>query len=86
MQSSTSGKTCTDIAATVKEHTAIVPSLLAMHCLSGCDTVGQLYGIGKGKALKVLRSGCSLWKLGCTDAPISDVILEATKFMAACFG
>ena len=86
MQSSTSGKTCTDIAATVKEHTAIVPSLLAMHCLSGCDTVGQLYGIGKGKALKVLRSGCFLWKLGCTDEPISDVILEVTRFMAACFG
>ena len=85
IQSTSSDKMCTNISATAKEHAAIVPSLLAMHCLSGCDTVGPMYGIRKRKTSKVLRSGYS-WKWGFTDAPILDVISEATKFMAACFG
>ena len=33
-----------------------MPDLLAVHGLTGCDTVAQCYGIGKGVALKVLRS------------------------------
>ena len=59
MQSTSSDKMCTNISATAKEHAAIVPSLLAMHCLSGCDTVGPMYGIRKRKTSKVLRSGYS---------------------------
>ncbi len=31
-----------------------MPDLLAAHGLTGCDTVAQCYGIGKGVALKVL--------------------------------
>ena len=44
-----------DITATVEKHCSIMPDLLAAHGLTGCDTVAQCYGIGKGVALKVLH-------------------------------
>ena len=73
-----SDRTVIDIAATVKEHSDVVTNLLAMHGLSGCDTIAQLFGIGKGKALKTLTAGLSLTKLGCLDIPLSDVIAETS--------
>ena len=33
-----------------------MPDILAAHELTGCDTVAQRHGIGKGVALKVLHS------------------------------
>ena len=45
--------------------------ILPVHALTGCDTVACCYGIGKGTALKVLRTGShSLSLLGVMDAPI----------------
>jgi len=46
-----------DIAATVHAQANIVPHLLTMHCLSGCDTVTQLFGVGKATALKAVEAG-----------------------------
>ena len=42
MEGTTSQRTTTDIAATVKKHANIVPQLLAAHALSGCDTVAYM--------------------------------------------
>ena len=51
------------------------------------DTVGPCYGIGKGVALKVLRShGHSLSCLGDNSKALADVINKATRFMLACYG
>jgi len=36
------------------KHSAIADQLLPVHVLSGCDSVSQLYGIGKGTVLKNL--------------------------------
>ena len=55
MEATSSDQTLIDIPATVKKHTDIVTNLLAMHCLSSCDTVGQMYGIGKGKTQRSLN-------------------------------
>ena len=44
------------------------------------------YGIGKNKAIKILKSGHSLSMVGDLDAHLSDVIRQASKFMAACYG
>ena len=86
MEATSSDRTLIDIPATVKKHTDIVTNLLAMHCPSGCDTVGQMYGIRKGKTLMSLTAGYSLCKLGCIDASMTDVITEATQFIGQCFG
>ena len=86
MKSTGSDRTVIDIAETVKEHLGIVANLLAMHCLSGCDTVAQLYSIGKGVALKTLKAGHFLTKLGNLHIPMAEVISEATLFVAQCYG
>ena len=43
------------IHKTVEENMSIVSSLLSAHALSGCNTVPIMFGIGKGKLIKVLR-------------------------------
>ena len=45
-----------DINATFEKHVAIVPNILAAHALSGCDTVGIYFAIGKATVIKVLNT------------------------------
>jgi len=47
----------TNIGATLRKHGDIVQHILALHALTGCDTVSSIYGIGKVKAAKVLQKG-----------------------------
>ena len=44
----------TDINATCETH-KVVPNILAAHALSGCDTVGSYFDIGKPTVVKVLN-------------------------------
>ena len=46
----------TDIEATVKAHMNVVLHLLAVHCISGCDTVAEFFGIGKGISLRAINA------------------------------
>ena len=74
-----------DIEATVEKHHAIVPGLLAVHALSGCDTVPTYFRIGKGTVLKILNAAPdSLTMLGSLDAPF-EVVRQSTKFIAFCY-
>ena len=76
-----------DIKATVQAHHAINPSLLGAHALSGYDSVPTLFGIGKGTVLKKhVAAPDSLTNLGSLDAPLPDVVDQATKFMGTCYG
>ena len=52
MESTSSNRMLVDIAATSKKHGPIISQLLTAHAISGCDTVGQLCGIGKGTVIK----------------------------------
>ena len=54
---STSSNMLVDIAATSKKHGPVISQLLAAHAILGCDTVGQLYGIGKVTVIKALLWG-----------------------------
>ena len=76
-----------DIGATAKQHADIAGQLLAAPALTGCDTVAFMWGIGKTKAaVKVLLSGCKRLKMGNTDMPMDEVLLEETQFVAWCYG
>lgn len=86
MESPVQERTVVDIGETVKKHSSIISELLAAHALSGCDTVACYFGIGKGKIVKVLRSGLSLSLLGDERAEMNDVIEQATSFISACYG
>ena len=74
-----------DIGLTADKHSSIMPSLLAGHALSGCDSVPQLFGIGK-KTMKKQIEKHPLTKLGQQDANISEVFSECTGFISACYG
>ncbi|CAB4040931.1 Hypothetical predicted protein, partial [Paramuricea clavata] len=75
-----------DIKTTVQAHRTIIPGLQAAHAVSGGDTVPTYFGIGKGTVLKnLIAAPNSLSLLGCSDAPLPDVVDQATKFISACY-
>ena len=63
----------------------IVLFLIALHAISGCDTVPALFNIGKGKAPKAVEK-VPLKKLGKIDSSIESVIKEGKQFVAKCYG
>ena len=73
MESPVKERTVVDIQATVKKHQNIIPAILAGHALTGCDTVAPCFGIGKGKMLKVLKTGLNLDMIGNAEANWPEV-------------
>ena len=57
MQSSVYGRACLDIPETVKMHPALITQILAIHAISGCDTVAACYGIGKTTTVTISKKG-----------------------------
>lgn len=86
MDSPVSGRTAIDIRSSVQQHSLILSDILAMHAISGCDTVACCFGIGKAKALKVLKTGYSLSCLGDENAQLTDISAQTSSFMSACYG
>ena len=86
MKPSVHGRVCVDIPATVNKHPTLIPQVLAIHAISGCDTVAASYGIGKSTAVTTSNKGFVMDSLGVIDAPWVDVEKEATKFMVAAYG
>ena len=75
-----------DIKLTQTKHKEIVTNLLPAHAISGCDTLACYLGIGKGRVIKHLKEGCDLSAIGNVDAPLQQVIDQATRFISACYG
>ena len=89
MVSPVQGPAVLDINAAVEKHSQIIPDLLAAHGLTGCDTVATYYGIGKGIALKMLKSGKhNLNVLGniTEDVSFTSILEQTTHFMIAYYG
>lgn len=86
MESPIRGRSLIDIKKSVQKHTDIIPDILAGHALSGCDTTACLFGIGKGKIVKVLKMGNSLSLLGDKTANIEDINKQASTFINKCYG
>ena len=61
-------------------------NLLPAHAISGCDTVVCYLGIGKSRVIKHLKEGCDLLAIGNEDAPVQQVIDQATHFISSCYG
>ena len=76
-----------DIWSTAEKHSDIAHDLLAIHGLSGADTVASYHGIGKASVLKVAQKRkCPLSEIGDTNADIALVEAQATEFMCAVYG
>lgn len=73
------------INKSVHSNKKVVPYLIALHALSGCDTVPMLFGIGKAKALKAVEK-VPLQHIGDTNSTIDLVIQEGKRFVTKCYG
>ena len=73
------------IKESVKRHTDIIPSLLSMHALTGCDTVPMMFGIGKKKGIGISNK-LPLLHLGAADANPKQIMIEAKESVANCYG
>ena len=84
MVSPIQGRAVMEINASAGKHRAVLPDLLAGHCLSGCDTVASYFGIGKGMRSATHRMDL----LGNTGDQLqrSNIVEQATQFMLACYG
>ena len=79
------GREAVDIRATYLKNRDIVPNLLAVHGMTGCDTVAQYHTIAKTKAVNDMTD-CNLVLLGNVHAPRSSILKQATKLIAKCYG
>ena len=71
-----------DIGATAAAHSDIADDILAVHGITGADTVASLHGIGKVTAINVAKKGtCSLSYLGDAKASLEKVHEQATNFI-----
>ena len=59
----------------------VVPSLPAIHALTGCDSVNGMCGIGKGKAISVAKK-MQLVSLGQLSASLDVAVMEERIFTA----
>jgi len=75
MQSPIKGRSCIDIKETSRIHSDTVGSVLAIHALTGCNSVAATYGIGKTKAIKVRVH--TLDQLGQSKADLTDVVKQS---------
>ena len=91
MQSTKSGKSVVDIHSVIRgmESKGIDPSLiLPLHALSGCDTVASCFGVGKIKALAVIKDHSLLLNLqvvGDLTQDFSIVLKTGSCFVSLCF-
>ena len=74
-----------NINKSVHNNKETIPSLIAMHALSGCDSVPMMFGIGKAKALKALKN-VPLKSIGDINADLEEVMNEGFTFVANCYG
>ena len=86
MESPSKERAILDIKLTQAKHKEIVTNLLPAHAISGCDTVACYLGIGKGRVIKHLKEGCDLSAIGNVDAPLQQLIDQATRFISARYG
>ena len=76
-----------DIKQTAASHIDIASDLLALHGLSGADTVSAIHGIGKTTVVNLAKRGeLSLSNVRNIDVDMELVIAQATKFICSAYG
>ena len=81
MESCTKNRTVIHINEVVKKHAKVMPNLLAMHALTGCDSVSSFSGIGKTTALKQLQSFANPIELGNPSTPLDEVVNSCLPYV-----
>ena len=80
MSSPVKERAVVDIRATVESHSDIAHDLLAIHRLSGADSVASFHGIGKATVVKVVeKGGFTLFCFGDVHAEIKSVEAQTSE-------
>ena len=77
-------KNVISIKDSVEKHIDIIPQIMSIHAMTGCDSVPMMYGVGKKKALSIIKKS-PLLHLGDQTANEDDFINECKNFVAACY-
>ena len=77
-------KNIISIKDSVKKHIEVFPQVLSLHALTGCNSVPMMYGVGKKKALSIIRKSTLLY-LGDKTADEDQYMNECKKLVAACY-
>ena len=78
------GKNVISIKDSVKKHIDISPQIMPMHPMTGYDSVPMIFGVGKKKALSIIKKS-PLLHLGDQTAYEDDFINECKNFVTACY-
>ena len=78
------GKNVISIKYSVKKHIDIIPQIMSMYAMTGCDSVPVMYGVGKEKSLSIIKKS-PLQHLDDQTANLDDFINECKNFVAACY-
>ena len=79
------GKGTISIKKTLLAHINVVPSLPAVHAVTGCDSVPGICGLGKGKAISVAKK-MKLASVGQLSVSLDKVVMEGRIFTAKLYG
>ena len=77
--------TTTSINEAIKKYKSVVPSILAAHALTGCDSVPKLYGIGKAEEINALKP-VSLSVFENPESSEAEEIHNSKRFIARSYG
>ena len=83
MQDFKDEKNLSSVRITVEKHKDLIPSPILLHSLSRCDTVPNMFGIGKAKALSAVRK-CLLQFLSQENTNITEAVEKVKRFEAQC--
>ena len=86
MEDPVAGRTVCDIKASAAKNVGRTKQYVRAHVLSGCGSLSQLYGIGKGKVVKAIQNYVYLNKLGDIHESFGNVYNECEQLMLACYG
>lgn len=79
------GRSVLDIKTTTQHKSGNSEQLLAVHAVTGCDTISYMWGIGKTTAPKQMWACHLLQNFGQKKAGIINVISEATNCIGTCY-
>ena len=80
------GYTVIDVNAVVQQHASIIPNLLAVHALIGCDTTSSIAGVGMAMAFKRLEGFNEPLQIGEADILADAVYTSCERYVCALYG
>ena len=76
-----------DKAITYQRHIEIMPTILVLHGLSGCDTICSYFVTGKKTVINVLnKKNTDLSLIGFLHEPLENYLKQGIKFLLHCYG